>query len=67
MLIVGEDDEMFMTRSVDVTPKTTEQRIIVQPTRLLQRHTTRSTREADETHAVGAERCRADDNQCTAA
>ena len=26
-LIVGEDDEMFMTRSLDVTPKTTEQRI----------------------------------------
>jgi len=25
--IVGEDDEMFMTRSLDVTPKTTEQRI----------------------------------------
>jgi len=24
---VGEDDEMFMTRSLDVTPKTTEQRI----------------------------------------
>jgi len=27
VLIVGEDDEMFMTRSLDVTPKTTEQRI----------------------------------------
>jgi len=26
-LIAGEDDEMFMTRSLDVTPKTTEQRI----------------------------------------
>jgi len=40
----------------------------IQPTGLLQRHdTTRSTREADETPAVGAERCRADDNQCTAA
>jgi len=25
--LVGEDDEMFMTRSLDVTPKTTEQRI----------------------------------------
>jgi len=25
--IAGEDDEMFMTRSLDVTPKTTEQRI----------------------------------------
>jgi len=27
VLIAGEDDEMFMTRSLDVTPKTTEQRI----------------------------------------
>jgi len=27
VLIVGEDDEMFMTRSLDITPKTTEQRI----------------------------------------
>jgi len=27
MLIVGEDDEMFMTRSLDIMPKTTEQRI----------------------------------------
>jgi len=26
-LIVGEDDEMFMTRSLDVTPKTTKQHI----------------------------------------
>jgi len=26
-LIAGEDDEMFMTRSLNVTPKTTEQRI----------------------------------------
>jgi len=25
--IVEEDDEMFMTRSLNVTPKTTEQRI----------------------------------------
>jgi len=27
VFIVGEDDEMFMTRSLNVTPKTTEQRI----------------------------------------
>jgi len=27
VLIAGEDDEMFMTRSLNVTPKTTEQRI----------------------------------------
>jgi len=27
MLIAGEDDEMFMTRSHNVTPKTTEPRI----------------------------------------
>jgi len=27
VLIAGEDDEMFMTRSLDVTPKTTELRI----------------------------------------
>jgi len=27
MLIAGEDDEIFMTRSLNVTPKTTEQRI----------------------------------------
>jgi len=26
-LIAGEDDEMFMTRSLSVTPKTTKQRI----------------------------------------
>ena len=26
-VIVGEDDKMFMTRSLDVTPKITEQRI----------------------------------------
>jgi len=26
-LIAGEDDEMFMARSLNVTPKTTEQRI----------------------------------------
>jgi len=26
-LIAGEDDKMFMTRSLNVTPKTTEQRI----------------------------------------
>jgi len=27
VLIAGEDDEMFTTRSLNVTPKTTEQRI----------------------------------------
>jgi len=27
VLIAREDDEMFMTRSLNVTPKTTEQRI----------------------------------------
>jgi len=27
VLIAGEDDEMFMARSLNVTPKTTEQRI----------------------------------------
>jgi len=29
VLIAGEDDKMFMTRSLNVTPKTTEQRIYV--------------------------------------
>ena len=29
LLIAGDDDEMFMTRSFDVKPKTTEQRLIV--------------------------------------
>jgi len=28
VLIAGEDDEMFMTRSLNVTPKTTEKRIL---------------------------------------
>jgi len=28
-LFTGDDDEVFMTRSLDVTPKTTEQRLIV--------------------------------------
>ena len=28
-MIAGDDDEMFVTRSVDVTPKTTEQHLIV--------------------------------------
>jgi len=27
-LIAGDDDEMFMTRSLNVTPKTTEQHLI---------------------------------------
>jgi len=27
MLIAGEDDEMFMTRSLNVTPKTTKQHL----------------------------------------
>jgi len=27
--MAGDDDEMFMTRSLNVTPKTTEQRLIV--------------------------------------
>jgi len=27
VLIAGEDDEIFMTRSLNVTPKTTKQRI----------------------------------------
>jgi len=27
VLIAGEDDEMFMTRSLNIMPKTTEQRI----------------------------------------
>jgi len=29
LLMSGDDDEMFMTRSLNVTPKTTEQRLIV--------------------------------------
>ena len=29
MLMAGDDDEAFMTRSLNVTPKTTEQHIIV--------------------------------------
>jgi len=28
-LLMAEDDEMFMTRSLNVTPKTTEQHLIV--------------------------------------
>ena len=28
-LMAGDDDEMFMTRSLNVTPKTTEQRILI--------------------------------------
>ena len=27
--MAGDDDEMFMTRSINVTPKTTEQHLIV--------------------------------------
>jgi len=27
LLMAGEDDKVFMTRSLDATPKTTEQRI----------------------------------------
>jgi len=27
--MAGDDDEMFMTRNIDVTPKTTEQHLIV--------------------------------------
>ena len=29
LLMAGDDDEMFMTRSLDVTPKTTEQHLSV--------------------------------------
>ena len=29
LLMTGDDDEMFMTRSLNVTPKTTEQHLIV--------------------------------------
>jgi len=29
LLIAGDDDEMFMTGSLNVTPKTTEQHLIV--------------------------------------
>jgi len=29
LLMAGDDDEMFITRSLNVTPKTTEQRLIV--------------------------------------
>ena len=29
LLMVGNADEMFITRSLDVTPKTTEQHLIV--------------------------------------
>jgi len=29
LLMAGDDDEMFMTRSLNVTPKTTEQHLIV--------------------------------------
>jgi len=53
--------------SLSVEAANTSPGVCIQPTGLLQRHTTWSTREADETPAVGAERCRADDNQCTAA
>ena len=28
LLMAGDDDEMFMTRSLNVTPKTTEQHLI---------------------------------------
>ena len=29
LLMAGDDDEMFMSRSLNVTPKTTEQHLIV--------------------------------------
>ena len=29
LLIAGDDDEVFMARSLNVTPKTTEQHLIV--------------------------------------
>ena len=29
LLIAGDDDELFMSRSLNVTPKTTEQHLIV--------------------------------------
>ena len=29
LLMVGDDDEMFMTRSLNLTPKTTEQHVII--------------------------------------
>jgi len=29
LLMAGDDDEMFMTRSLKITPKPTEQRLIV--------------------------------------
>jgi len=29
LLMAGDDDEMFMTRSLNVTPKTTEQHLVV--------------------------------------
>jgi len=29
LLTVGDDDEVFMTRSLNVTPKTTEQHLII--------------------------------------
>ena len=29
LLIAGDDDEMFMTRSINVTPKTTEQHLVL--------------------------------------
>jgi len=29
LLMAGDDDEMFMTRSLNVTPKTTKQHLIV--------------------------------------
>jgi len=29
VLIAGEDDKMFMTRSLNIMPKTTEQRILL--------------------------------------
>ena len=33
LLMAGDDDEMFMTRSFNVTPKTTEQHLIVRSDR----------------------------------
>jgi len=30
LLMAGDDDKVFMTRSLNVTPKTTEQNLIIQ-------------------------------------
>ena len=57
MLVAGDDDEMFMTRSLNVAPKTTEQHLIVRNDKYVayvtnnkRLHSTFCTTEATDRH-----------------